>query len=163
MGLRPTKHESLPLEGTRQDWAVFLGYQKGSRKNSESYSDNVLTLNWVILQEGHHAVHSSSERKLRLFLRTRDRKLNFQCCCIFFFSSSSLPFIAYLNASLDLWSFLNCWILKSTHCGYVIKDFYVIFFWPDFSHRLRGLARYRPILSEYGLLLYHLEYGITLE
>ena len=46
--------------------------------------------------------------------------------------------------------YLNCWILNSIHCGYVINDFYVIFFWPYFSHRLRGLARYRPILSELG-------------
>ena len=82
---RPTKHENLPLEGTRQDWAVFLGYQKGRRENSGSHWDNILTLSWVILKEGHHSVHSSSERKLRLFLRTRDRKLNFQCCCIFMF------------------------------------------------------------------------------
>ena len=132
---RPTKHENLPLEGTRQDWAVFLGYQKGRRENSGSHWDNILTLSWVILKEGHHSVHSSSERKLRLFLRTRDRKLNFQCCCIFmfFFFFYSLPFIAYLNVNLDICSFLNCWILNSIHYGYVIKDSYVIFFWPDFS------------------------------
>ena len=129
---RPTKHENLPLEGTRQDWAVFLGYQKGRRKNSGSHWDNILTLNWVILKEGHHSIHSSSERKLRLFLRTRDRKLNFQCCCIFIFFYS-LPFMAYLNVNLDICSFLNCWILNSIHYGYVIKDSYVIFFWPDFS------------------------------
>ena len=31
MGLRPTTHEHLPLERTGEDWAFFLGQQKGRR------------------------------------------------------------------------------------------------------------------------------------
>lgn len=56
--------------------------------------------------------------------------------------------VAHFNAYLDICSFFKCQVLRvlnSVQCGYVIKDFSVIPFWPNFFHKLRGLGGYQNI------------------
>lgn len=123
MGLRPTTHEHLPLERTGEDWAFFLGQQKGRSL--------IQVILWLSVEscfkrdiiQYTHPQRECSGYALDLGVGNQETKFS-----LLPYLFSSLTFISYLNVYLDICSvspqFSPLWLCyKRFLCHFLLAKF----------------------------------------